>query len=91
MAILRTLQITHVTLTGVFGRLRLQRVDPGVPFEACAVQLLEAFQAIVAHSRRGAGDFRRRSILQRPDNIQVSEEIRHLLAQHLVRPTHTGA
>ena len=38
-------------------------VDPGVPFEACAVQLSEAFQAVVAHSRRGAGDFRRRSIV----------------------------
>ena len=36
--------------------------DPSVPFEARAVQLSEVFQTVVAHLRRGAGDFRRRSI-----------------------------
>ena len=36
-------------------------VDPGVPFEPLAIQFSEAFQTVVAHSRRVAGDFRRRS------------------------------
>ena len=36
-------------------------VDPGVPFEARAVGLSEAFQTVVTHSHSVTGDFRRRS------------------------------
>ena len=41
-------------------------VDPCVPFEPLAIQFSEAFQTVVAHSRRVAGDFRRRSKYNAP-------------------------
>jgi len=39
------------------------RIDPSAPFEARAVHLQRAFQALVAHSCSVAAHFRRRSIL----------------------------
>ncbi len=54
-------------------------------------RFLELEKAVLNHEHLHYDFWWHGVFLKRPDNIQVSEEIRHLIAQHLIRPTHTGA